>query len=73
MNVTEAVRTFLRALDRKRAVKSNILIGAYIDTLHAYGCPMSPVKGGGAKCNCGAFEQKCEIKDALEALREAVR
>lgn len=71
MKLKDAVRTFLTALDEKRAVTSNIHIGAYIDVLHAYKCPATRHGKSRGPCNCGGDEQKLRIDNALEAMREA--
>ena len=67
MSPIEAIKAFLEALDRKREIKPWLHGGAFIDVVHGADCYTElPV------CGCGGFEQKNEVKDALEALRMVV-
>ena len=66
-----ALKRFFTAFDRKRhTAKSGIWIGAHIEVLHRYRCPASRSGKSNGPCDCGGLEQKREIADALEALRE---
>lgn len=68
MSLKEAALAFLTAFDRKREIKPWLHGGAFIDVIHDADCYTElPV------CGCGGFEQKNEVKDALEALRKAVK
>jgi hypothetical protein len=60
------------ALDRKRKL-GRVGLGVSVEATHRRMCPA--IRSGKAHglCDCGAFEQRVQLKDALEALREAAR
>lgn len=68
MTPIEAIQAFLAAFDRKREIKSWLHGGAFIDVVHGPDCYTDL-----PACGCGGFEQKNEVKDALEALRVVAR
>lgn len=68
MSPKDAARAFLEAFDRKRQIEPWLIGGAFIDVVHGADCYTEcPV------CGCGGFEQKNQVKEALEALRESVK
>lgn len=68
LSPTDAIIAFLEAFDRKRTIHPWLAGGAFIDVVHSSDCYSDL-----PTCGCGGFEQKNEVKDAIEALRKAVR
>lgn len=71
MSPKDAIRAFFAAFDQKRrSAKSGIWIGAFMDVLHRYQCPITRLGKSYGPCDCGGDEQKTQVKDAMETLRE---
>jgi hypothetical protein len=67
MTPTEAIEAFLSALDRKRQICPWLSGGAFIEVVHSGDCYKET-----AVCGCGGFEQRIQVNDAIQAMREAV-
>jgi len=72
VNVLDAARAFLAALDRKRDLFPGVRAGAEGPrAIHSAQCAKR--HRSKAECVCGALEQQRELDMALAALREAAR